>query len=189
MCSSDLLQPPGLCWNDSMETVIEKLGITEEQILHNERDEFSDPNTAEEWGLTVKDVSFLGYNATAGFNFIHYAGAADGYGLNNVTVAFPEEADMAAVKAELIERYGEGEAGKSDQNYAYLTLLPDVPDPQPDKENHHMYWTADRAALPEGYEDRVRDWLLNVRYKSAAPEKIEEYLAEAPVAALHWTDD
>ena len=184
-----LLQPPGLCWNDSMETVIEKLGITEEQILHNERNEFSDPNTAEKWGLTVKDVSFLGYNATAGFNFIHYAGAADGYGLNNVTVAFPEEADMAAVKAELIERYGEGEAGKSDQNYSYLTLLPDLPDPQPDKENHHMYWTADRAALPEGYEDRVRDWLLNVRYKSAAPEKIEEYLAEAPVAALHWTDD
>ena len=134
-------------------------------------------------------MSFLGYNATAGFNFIHYAGAADGYGLNNVTVAFPEEADMAAVKAELIERYGEGEAGKSDQNYAYLALWPDLPDPQPDKENHHMYWTADRAALPEGYEDRVRDWLLNVRYKSAAPEKIEEYLAEAPVAALHWTDD
>ena len=133
-----LLQPPGLCWNDSMETVIEKLGITEEQILHNERDEFSDPNTAEEWGLTVKDVSFLGHNVTAGFNFIHYAGAADGYGLNNVTVAFPEEADMAAVKAELIERYGEGEAGKTDQNYAYLTLLPDVPDPQPDKENHHV---------------------------------------------------
>ena len=184
-----LLQPPGLCWNDSMETVIEKLGITEEQILHNERDEFSDPNTAEEWGLTVKDVSFLGHNVTAGFNFIHYAGAADGYGLNNVTVAFPEEADMAAVKAELIERYGEGEAGKTDQNYAYLTLLPDVPDPQPDKENHHMYWTADRTALPEGYEDRVRNWLLNVRYKSAAPEKIEEYLAEASMAALHWTDD
>ena len=184
-----LFQPPGLCWNDSMETVIEKLGITEEQILHNERDEFSDPNTAEEWGLTVKDVSFLGHNVTAGFNFIHYAGAADGYGLNNVTVAFPEEADMAAVKAELIERYGEGEAGKTDQNYSYLTLLPDVPDPQPDKENHHMYWTVDRTALPEGYEDRVRDWLLNVRYKSAAPEKIEEYLAEASMAALHWTDD
>ena len=52
-----------------------------------------------------------------------------------------------------------------------------------------MYWTADRTALPEGYEDRVRDWLLNVRYKSAAPEKIEEYLAEASMAALHWTDD
>jgi len=184
-----LFQPPGLCWNDSMATVIEKLGITEEQILHNERDEFSDPNTAEEWGLTVKDVSFLGHNVTAGFNFIHYMGAADGYGLNNVTVAFPEEADMAAVKAELIERYGEGEAGKSDPNYAYLALWPDLPDPQPDKENHHMYWTADRAALPEGYEDRVRDWLLNVRYKSAAPEKIEEYLAEAPMATLHWTDD
>ena len=184
-----LFQPPGLCWNDSMATVIEKLGITEEQILYNEQDELSDPNTAKEQSLAVKDVSFLGYNTTVGFNFIHYAGAADGYGLNNVTVAFPEEADMAAVKAELIERYGEGEAGKSDPNYAYLALWPDLPDPQPDKENHHMYWTADRAALPEGYEDRVRDWLLNVRYKSAAPEKIEEYLAEAPMATLHWTDD
>ncbi|MCI8943626.1 MAG: M56 family metallopeptidase [Oscillospiraceae bacterium] len=184
-----LFQPPGLCWNDSMATVIEKLGITEEQILYNEQDELSDPNTAKEQSLAVKDVSFLGYNTTVGFNFIHYAGAADGYGLNNVTVAFPEETDMAAVKAELIERYGEGEAGKSDPNYAYLALWPDLPDPQPDKENHHMYWTADRAALPEGYEDRVRDWLLNVRYKSAAPEKIEEYLAEAPMATLHWTDD
>ena len=184
-----LFQPPGLCWNDSMATVIEKLGITEEQILYNEQDELSDPNTAKEQSLAVKDVSFLGYNTTVGFNFIHYVGAADGYGLNNVTVAFPEEADMAAVKAELIERYGEGEAGKSDPNYAYLALWPDLPDPQPDKENHHMYWTADRAALPEGYEDRVRDWLLNVRYKSAAPEKIEEYLAEAPMATLHWTDD
>ena len=184
-----LFQPPGLCWNDSMATVIEKLGITEEQILYNEQDELSDPNTAKERSLAVKDVSFLGYNTTVGFNFIHYVGAADGYGLNNVTVAFPEEADMAAVKAELIERYGEGEAGKSDPNYAYLALWSDLPDPQPDKENHHMYWTADRAALPEGYEDRVRDWLLNVRYKSAAPEKIEEYLAEAPMATLHWTDD
>lgn len=184
-----LLQPPGICWNDSRETVIEKLGITEEQILYNEADEFSDPNTAEEWGLTVKDVSFLGYNATVGFNFIHYAGAAGGYGLNMVTAAFPEEADMAAVKAELIERYGEGEAGKTDQNYAYFTLLPDLPDPQPDKENHHMYWEADRAALPEGYEERVRDWLLNVRNKSADPEKIENYLAEALMATLYWTDD
>lgn len=184
-----LLQPPGICWNDSMEAVIEKLGITEEQILYNEADEFSDPNTSEQWSLTAKDVPFLGYNATVGFNFIHYAGAAGGYGLNKVTAAFPEGADMAAVKAKLVERYGEGEAGKTDQNYAYLTLLPDLPDPQPDKENHHMYWEADRAALPKGYEERVRDWLLNVRYKSADPEKIENYLAEALMVTLHWTDD
>lgn len=184
-----LLQPLDLCWNDSMETVIEKLGIMEEQILYSEPDEFSDPNTSEQWSLTVKDVPFLGYNSTVGFDFIHYAGAADGYGLNKVTVALPEEADMAAVKAELIERYGEGEAGKTDQNYAYLTLLPDLPDPQPDMENHHMYWKADRTALPEGYEDRVRDWMLNVRYKAAGPEKIENYLAEALMVTLHWTDD
>ena len=110
-----LFQPPGLCWNDSMATVIEKLGITEEQILYNEQDELSDPNTAKEQSLAVKDVSFLGYNTTVGFNFIHYVGAADGYGLNNVTVAFPEEADMAAVKAELIERYGA-------VSYTHLTL-------------------------------------------------------------------
>lgn len=184
-----LLQPLDLCWNDSMETVIEKLGITEEQILYNEADEFSDPNTSEQWSLTVKDVPFLGYRATVGFDFIHYAGTAGGDGLNKVTVILPEDADMAAVRAGLIERYGEGEAGKTDQNYAYLTLLPDLPDPQPDKENHHMYWKADRAALPEGYEERVRDWLLNVRYKSADPEKIENYLAEAPMVTLHWTDD
>lgn len=184
-----LLQPLDLCWNDSMETAMEKLGITEEQILYNEADEFSDPNTSEQWSLTVKDVPFLGYDATVGLDFIHYAGAAGGYGLNKVTVAFPEEADMAAVKTELIERYGEGEAGKTDQNYAYLALLPDLPDPQPDMENHHMYWKADRTALPEGYEDRVRDWLLNVRYKSADPEKIENYLAEALMVTLHWTDD
>lgn len=184
-----LLQPLDLCWNDSMETVIKKLGITEEQILYNEPDEFSDPNTSEQWSLTVKDVPFLGYNAAVGFDFIHYAGAADGYGLNKVTVALPEEADMAEVKAELIERYGGGEAGQTGQNYAYLTLLPDLPDPQPDMENHHMYWKADRAALPEGYEDRVRDWMLNVRYKAADSEKIENYLAEAMMVTLHWTDD
>ena len=51
-----------------------------EQILYNEQDELSDPNTAKEQSLAVKDVSFLGYNTTVGFNFIHYAGAADGYG-------------------------------------------------------------------------------------------------------------
>lgn len=184
-----LLQPPGLCWNDSVETVIEKLGITEEQILYNEADEFSDPNTSEKWSLIVKDVPFLGYNDTVGFNFIHYAGTGDGYGLDGVTIALPEDADMASVKAKLIEQYGGGEAGKTDPNYAYLTILPDLPDPQPDMENHHMYWKADWTALPEGYEDRVRDWMLHVRNKSTDPEKIEEYLAEAPMATLHWTDD
>lgn len=184
-----LLQPLDLCWNDSMETVMEKLRITEEQILYNEPDEFSDPNTSEQWSLTVKDVPFFGHNASVGFSFIHYAGAADGYGLNNVTIVLPEDADMAVVRAKLIERYGEGEAGKTDQNYAYLKLLPDLPDPQPDMENHHMYWKADRTALPEGYEDRVRDWMLNVRYKAADPEKIENYLAEALMVTLYWTDD
>lgn len=182
-----LFQPPGLCWNDSVEAVIEKLGITEEQIFVNEKD--LPMSGYKEWDVQVRDVPFFGYTATVGFGFVHYDGTTGGYGLQQVVIVLPEDADMAAVKEELIARYGAGEAGQMDVTSGWNSRLPDAREPQPDLENHHMLWTAGREALPEGYEERVRDWLLNVRYKSAAPEKIEEYLAEVPVATLYWTDD
>lgn len=182
-----LLQPPGLCWNDSVETVIEKLGITEEQIFVNEKD--FPMSGYEEWDIQARDVPILGYKATVGFGFVRYEGTTGGYGLERVVIVLPEEADMAAVKAELIARYGAGEAGQMDVMSGWNSRLPDAREPQPDMENHHMLWTAGREALPEGYEEWVRDWLMNVRYQSADPEKIEEYLAEASVATLYWTDD
>lgn len=184
-----LLQPLDLCWNDSIETVVRKLGIQEEQILVNDPKDRMSPTAPEEWDLTVQDIPFLGCNATVGFGFIRYAGAAESYGLNNVTVVFPEEADMAKIQEELTAQYGTGEVGKMDQTAAWAAILPNAREPQPDRENHHMLWMADWAALPEGYEDRVRDWLLNIKYKSAEPEKIEEYLEGVSLATLYWTDD
>lgn len=186
---SPSLQPPGLSWNDSIDTVIKKLDITEAQILVNEQSEPLNLNDPDKWMLQVQDIFFFDCKATAGFGFIRYEGSASDYGLENVVVILPEETDMAAVKAKLLKQYGEGEAGKTDMNYAFLMKMPNLPAPQLDMENHHMYWTAGHEMLPEGYKERVRNWLLNVKYKSAPTEKIDEYLALAPLETLYWTDD
>ena len=181
------LSPPGAGWNDSIETVIEKLGITEEQIILNEKSEPVNLHDPEEWELYVQEFPFLGQEATVGFNFIHYDGAADGYGLNRVVVQFPEDADMAAVQAELIRKYGKGEAGRISSTAAFSTLLPDAQELQHDLESHHMYWEVGIEALPEDYMKRVTEW--RTAHSSVSQEKIEGYLSETRPVNISWTDD
>lgn len=100
-----LYEFPGLHWNDSVETVLNTLGITEEQFLDTE--EYEGP-PADEWSFTVGDLSLSGHMAQyAVFRFIRYEGTGHELGLYRVDAYYPDDAaDFAVIREELRAQYG-----------------------------------------------------------------------------------
>ena len=104
-----LLEFPGLQWNSFLVDVKIALGLEVGQILADVQQEYEQDYEYNIWNLLVKDIDFLGFTAeTAHLMFVQYPGRRPG--LMNITLEFPEGTDGNALKAAIMEVYGEGSA-------------------------------------------------------------------------------
>jgi len=195
---SPMLEYPGLHWNDSMETVIGTLGITEEQIVSVD-DLNGDDAYRRERTLVVKDFTYLGETAQcAYFYFMQYVEAQDEPGLCGVRLDYPDGADFASVRERLVRQYGEGGETKPE----LYTLSGSGPVPSSDSSSlntslnisqdflkavygeellerraavleepgpHRWFWTSDSSVLSEAFVQKAADWLVEARTRNAAP--------------------
>lgn len=86
-----LLEFPGLKWGDTPEQVIEKLKLTEDQILENAMQIPAEDAAKMEydvWNLTITDWTFLHSKVVGGqFTFVRYPGCAFGLsGYNSISL-------------------------------------------------------------------------------------------------------
>ena len=104
-----LVEFPGLKWNDTSEQVIEKLKLTEDQILENAMQipaEDAAKTEYDVWNLTITDWTFLHSKVVGGqFTFVRYPGCA--FGLMRVQLYLADDTDMNALRAEMKKEYGE----------------------------------------------------------------------------------
>ena len=102
---SDLLEPPGLHWNASVEDTLDVLGISEVT---------SDEEVAYDYGghdrrIYAKDVSLFGEKADVQLLFTQSNPANDAsVGLCEVTYFFSNDAGMHSIQNQISRMYGEG---------------------------------------------------------------------------------
>ncbi len=206
---SPLMEFPGLHWNDGVETVLDTLGITREQIL--EQGELNDDS--DRWGVVAENVSGFGAAAEkAYFYFQRYEGSA--WGLYYVRLDYPDGGDFDAVREELIRQYGSGSETPA-ESYSFTdggSLHADQPaqtgpgleqmmldiygqetmdrraeileQPGP----HSWYWSPDSSVLPEEFLARAPEWLAENRSTPTSPETAQEYFQLQPMVRVFWTD-
>ncbi|MDE7218941.1 MAG: M56 family metallopeptidase, partial [Oscillospiraceae bacterium] len=204
---SQLLEFPGLHWNDSVETVIEALGITEEQILENGVLAGEDV-----WCLAAGDIPGFGGTAEkAYFNFERYEGSE--WGLYSVRLDYPNDADFGAVREEMARQYGPGSESSAD-SYSFTSggALQITQPAQSDFQqqlmlgiygqemmdrrseirgrpgSHSWHWSLESAALPEEFLLRAPGWLAENSYTPVPLETAQEYFRLEPMVRVFWTD-
>ena len=204
-----LMEFPGLHWNDSVETVLDTLGITQDQIL--EQGELNDDSDS--WGVVAENVPGFGAAAEkAYFYFQRYEGSA--WGLYSVRLDYPNDEDFDAVRAELIRQYGPGsetpaetysftDGGSFHADQAVQTgpgleqMMLDIygqetmdrraeirKQPGP----HSWYWSPDSSVLPEEFLTRAPAWLAENWPDSIPLETAREYFRLQPMVRVVWTD-
>lgn len=206
---SQLMEFPGLHWNDSVETVLDTLGITQDQIL--EQGELNDDSDS--WGVVAENVPGFGAAAEkAYFYFQRYEGSA--WGLYSIRLDYPNDEDFGAVREELIRQYGPGsetpaetysftDGGSFHADQAAQTgpgleqMMLDIygqetmdrraeirKQPGP----HSWYWSPDSSVLPEEFLTRAPAWLAENRPDSISLETAREYFQLQPMVRVVWTD-
>lgn len=185
-----LLEFPGLHWNDSVETVMETLGITEEDFIDSSND---NSDTRNVFSFAVEDVPFYGYTAQYVIcRFMQYG--ENELGLYSVQVSYPDDMeDFSAIREELLRQYGP--AGKEEclirqiqpswknrlgdryDRWVELQQQPDV---------NTVSWDLDPETLPEGMiAPFEREFRLS--WQNSHPEDtLEDYLDQFPIGRLTW---
>lgn len=210
--AASLMEFPGLHWNDSVETVIGALGITEEQILENGEQSGEEDG----WCLAASGVPAFGGTAeTAYFYFSRYEDSE--WGLHSVRLDYPNGADSGAVREELIRQYG---PGGSERPWFYQiidgtllavprdlwTLAPGESVRQImldaygqetlDRRReilkqagpHRWYWSLDSSALPEGFSAQGAAWYMRNADGPAPLDEVQEYFRRQAMVQASWTD-
>ena len=196
---SELLEFPGLCWNDSVETVMEKLGITEDQFWDTYEDPASKQPNGDSWQFVLEDYPLLGGTAQyASFMFVQYT--ADGeMGLSNVTLYYPDDMeDFGAVCDALEAKCGPGTddtktprvddtwrdlLGDRYDRWAELAQMPGT---------HTMEWNVGVDSLPEPYGEKLKT-LYTESYEGFPDSakymrgSLDEYMSKF-MARLSWND-
>ena len=114
-----MLELPGVEWFVTPEELKEALNITEDQILE-EYEETNRVTGYDKYWLYVTDLTLYGREVTyAQFGFKRDPG--HDFAFENVVVAFADDTDMDALKADLTEIYGPG----TDEPYSYYTYVGD----------------------------------------------------------------
>ena len=164
-----MLEYPGLRWGMEPYQVKEILGVTEDQILVDE--------VIAIYVLAIKDFTFLGHEVLEGqFNFI--AGDSGQYHFSDVTLHFPEETDMAAVKDSLTAFYGPPKDGVGFTRYK-VTNIGSVED-----------YTDDGNTLFFPEDNPVNGWWESeVTLENVLPTEIQDKLARRAVLANNGDED
>ena len=164
-----MLEYPGLRWGMEPYQVKEILGVTEDQILVDE--------VMATYVLSIKDFTFLGHEVLEGqFNFI--ASDSGQYHFSDVTLQFPEETDMAAVKDSLTAFYGPPKDGVGFTRYK-VTNIGSVED-----------YTDDGNTLFFPEDNPVNGWWESeVTLENVLPTEIQDKLARSAVLANNGDED
>ncbi len=198
---SELLEFPGVQWNDSVEAVIEKLHITEEQFVETVEDPADGRHDS--WQFILADYPLLGGTAQyASFTFIQYTEGGE-MGLSNVALYYPDGMeDFGAVCDALEAKCGPGtdstktpQASETWQNllgdrYGRWVELAQMPG------THTMEWVRSAYDVPERYADKLaaiyaEQSALRAQRDGGIPapwHSLEEYMEDMPMARLSWTD-
>ena len=103
------LQYPDISWGMEPYQIKEILNVTEEQILVDEV-------TPGGYTLHIKDLTFLDDQLVSGqFNFL--TTSVGQYLLTDITLYYPEETDMAAIRDDLVTFYGPANDGEGFTRY------------------------------------------------------------------------
>lgn len=184
-----LLEFPGLKWGDTPEQVIEKLKLTEDQILDNAMEipaEDSAETVYDVWNLVITDWTFLDSEVVgAYFTFIRYPDR--NFGLMNVQLYLAEDTDMNALREEMADLYGAGSAdpkpyytiwdGKIEKHESIVKQTED---------GFPYYWyatvTGTEVLSAQAVEEYV-EYMTNSDMP-ASREVVIEYLDKVPVVQL-----
>ena len=185
-----LLEYPGLRWGMEPYQVKEILGVTEDQILVDE--------VMATYVLAIKDFTFLGHEVLEGqFNFI--AGDSGQYHFSDVTLQFPEETDMAAVKDSLTAFYGPPKDGVGFTRYK-VTNIGSVEDYTDDgntlffpEDNPVNGWWESEVTLENVLTTEIQDKLarravLANNGDEDFAEAVREYLGKEPAMRIFCTN-
>lgn len=176
--SASLMEFPGLQWNDSVETVIGVLGITEEQILENG----AQAEEEDGWCLAASSIPAFGGTAeTAYFYFTRYEDSE--WGLHSVRLDYPNDADAGAVREELIRQYGPGSSERP--NFYQIidgTLLGVPRDIWTLLEPGESIWSL------QAPDERIRQIVLDT-YGQETLDRRREILEQAGPHRWYWALD
>lgn len=191
-----LLEFPGTHWNDTPETVIAALDISEEQILENQAVPNEADTVSETWSLVVSGLKCLdaATDQTA-FTFVRYNGEGD-YGLAYVKVTLPEDADLQSMAAAVTDHYGVAstdtlprydltDGGVEDithRDWGSLSV---------DEAGEHTYWLAGvtgTSYLSEEQQQKVIDVYTRSEITSASPETITQFMELEPLSYILLSD-
>ena len=107
-----LLEFPGLKWGMMPDEVKDALQLSEKQIAMDQMTGHTDALSADQWVIIADDLEFFDREIqSAYFTFYRYAG--EKFGLAQVTLYYPDDTDMLALRDELLDVYGEGLTGKT----------------------------------------------------------------------------
>ncbi len=205
------LEFPGLRWNDSVETVIKALDITEDQILEQGEDASGD-----NWCVVAENIPAFGGTAEKAYlYFRQYEGSE--WGLYSVRLDYPNDEDFGAVREEMVRQYGPGgetaadaytftdggQLQKVSQDWSlesgsgFSQLMLDIygqetldrraeilEQPGP----HSWHWSLDSGALPEEFLTWAADWFSKNSHFDVSPETSREYFRLQPMVRVFWAD-
>lgn len=193
---SELLEFPGVQWNDSVETVMKKLNITEEQFLEVNEDSSDLPL----YEFVIGDYPLLGETAQyVTFGFSQHT--EDGrLGLSNVRAFYPDDMeDFASIREKLESLCGPGEEKTTTPavNEVWKNVLGDRYDRWEELLQtpgvHIMAWELGADHVPEQYREKMQT-LYDDTYEMLSDSDIPltqttlYNISEAPMAQISWDD-
>ena len=181
-----LLEFPGLKWNDTPEQVMEKLDLSADQILENAMANPGENTGYDIWNLTITDLEFMGSQADrVQFLFIRYPDC--NYILMRVQLYLAEDTDMNALRAELMEIYGDGTTDPR-PNYIFTDgkIQESNTDRQSSGDGSQHYWYAAVTGTDVLSAQAVERYAEHTAGSTVYEDKQAaiEYLDLVPVAQL-----
>lgn len=191
---SELLEFPGVQWNDSVETVMEKLNLTEGQFLET----YEDSSDMTVYEFVIGDYPLLGGTAQyVSFMFTQHTGDGEP-GLSSVRAFYPDGMeDFSSVRETLEALCGPGtdttttpavnESWKNVLGDRYgrweeLLQTPGI---------HSMAWDVGVDSVPEQYGEKMKALYEPARSplsETAEFQKSPDEYMEIPMARISWDD-
>ena len=197
----ELLEPPGLHWNASVDETLDALSIDDANIILDE--ETAAAGGGPSRTIIASGVSFWGEETEVRLLFTQNNPDTNSPpGLGRVSVTFPADADMQAIQAQMTKTYGEGSQSRPDDYHigidGTVQITPksktirvlqkdgSTRDYLLDPSEHTIYWAAGgKSFLSEDVITGMTNYLVE---QGAGPESADELIGKKPLVFLSWSD-
>ena len=186
---SSLVEFPGLHWNDSVETVMETLGITDEDVKSGN----GDGSDGQVFHFILNDVPLYGSTAySAIFRFIRYPGQ-ERLGLYAVEASYSNAAgEFDAVLDGLKQRYGQETKSTNvvhEVTQAKKDFMGDQAGEWEELQKqtgvNTIYWESGPATLPEGFTQLPQDAFSSWRIFYSEDARYDPM----PISRVTWSSN